>query len=291
MGLCVTSLTKRRTRADISELLGATNEIIKSEPGQITIRHLFYRLVSLGLVPKTENGYKGLDRFLMVWRRAEQVPWGAFVDNTRWQYGGQTYTGLEEALAETARTYRKTIWTDLPDRVEIWTEKDAIAGILMDEADKWGVPVLPTRGFPSGTMLFNAAVGIRNASKQGKATTIYYFGDHDPSGVMIDGKIRTSLTKDFGVSVDFSRVAVSEDQIERYDLPTRATKKSTHSKNFKGGSVEIDAMPMQVLRDLVEDAIIRHIDPGVLEKTQRIEREERATLEELVGVFSAVGGT
>jgi len=280
---CVTSHTTahRRTNAEVDELLNASRAIVDSEPGQITIRHLFYRLVGIGLVPKTENGYKGLDRHLMNWRRSGKLPWGVFADNSRWCYQSQAFDGLEDALAATVSIYRRNLWADTPDRLEIWTEKDAIAGILYDVAGMWGVPVLPLRGFSSGTLLYNAAETIREATRNGKKTVIYYFGDHDPSGVLIDQKSISTLEKDFNVHPRFERLAVTEEQIKTFDLPTRATKKSTHSKNFKGGSVEIDAMPMQALRDLVGSAIVRHIDHGELERVRKIESEEKATLAEM----------
>ena len=267
-----------RTKAEVEGLLNASLEIIDSEPGQITIRHLFYRLVGLGLVPKTDSGYKGLDRYLMKWRRAGLLPWTAFADNSRWWYQNQTFDGLEDALAATARTYRRNLWVDSPENIEIWTEKDAIASILFDVAGLYGLPVLPLRGFSSGTLLYNAAENFREAAKNGKKTTIYYFGDHDPSGVLVDRTTLSTLEHDFNVHPRFERVAVTEEQISSFDLPTRVTKKSTHSKNFKGKSVEIDAMPMQALRDLVEEVITRHIDPEVLERTLEIEREEKETL-------------
>jgi len=290
----MTSPTRhRRTKAEVEELLDASLQIVDSEPGQVTIRHLFYRLVGLGLVQKSENGYKNLDRHLMNWRRAGSIPWDSFADNSRWWYKDQTFDGMEDALAATARTYRRNLWVDSPENIEIWTEKDAIASILYDVAGEFGVPVLPLRGFSSGTLLFNAAGTFRKAAENGKETTIYYFGDHDPSGVLIDRSLISNLEADFNVHPHFERVAVTEEQISSFDLPTRASKKSTHSKNFKGKSVEIDSMPMQALRDLVKSVITRHIDPEVLEHTLEIEREEKETLAEFTSVWreaAEVGG-
>jgi hypothetical protein len=49
------------------------------------------------------------------------------------------------------------------------------------------------------------------------------------------------------------RIALTEEQIVRYNLPTRPTKRegNTHASNFDGDGVELDALPPQVLRDMV----------------------------------------
>lgn len=266
----------------MDELLTATLKALDDEPGQMTIRHLCYVIESRGYIEKTERAFKTYNGHLVNWRRDGLIPWDAFVDNTRWHYGSVGYDGLEEALIESRNAYRRNIWADLPVYVEIWTEKDAIASILLSIADTYGVKVLPLRGFASLTMLHNAAATFREMARRGKDVYVYYFGDHDPSGRLIDPSALRSLEEDFGVIVDFERVALTEDQIEAYNLPTRPTKKSSHSKNFKGRSVEIDALPMDVLRGLVDQAISQHIPPHYMDMMLRIEAEERAVYDAFI---------
>ena len=64
------------------------------------------------------------------------------------------------------------------------------------------------------------------------------------------------------------------------NLPTRPTKKSTHSKGWEGGSVELDAIPVDRLRQLCRESIEVHIDRGEYERTLKIEEQERETLKE-----------
>ena len=277
-----TSPVKRRTKKDMAELLAATLEAINEEPGRMTIRHLCYVMESRGHIEKTERAFKTYDGHLVNWRREELIPWNAFVDNTRWRYGSAVYDGLEEALVEARNSYRRNIWADLPIYAEIWTEKDAIAGILLEEADVYGVQVLPLRGFSSLSMLYNAAVMFREMKRRGKDIYVYYFGDHDPSGRLIDKSAVHNLENDFGVTINFERVALTEDQIKDYDLPTRPTKKSSHSKKFKGRSVEIDALPTMALHELVGQAISQHLPPRYLERMERIEAAERETFDAVI---------
>ena len=70
-------------------LLDSIQTILAGEQDQITIRHLFYRLVGLGVIEKTEQAYKLLCGHLSKWRRSEEIPWNAFADNTRWHIKGR----------------------------------------------------------------------------------------------------------------------------------------------------------------------------------------------------------
>ena len=272
----------RRTKKEMEDLLAATLGALDEEPGQMTIRHLCYVMESRGYIEKTERAFKTYDSHLVKWRRNGLIPWDAFVDNTRWVYGSTGYDGLEAALIQSRNTYRRNVWADLPVYVEIWTEKDAIAGILLDVANVYGVTVLPLRGFSSLTMLHDAAATFREMEQRGKDVYVYYFGDHDPSGRLIDESAIHNLKNDFGVTVNFERIALTEGLISTYNLPTRPTKKSNHSKKFKGRSVEIDAMPMDILRGLVDNAISQHIPPHYMDTMLHIEAEEKAVYDAFI---------
>jgi hypothetical protein len=75
-------------------------------------------------------------------------------------------------------------------------------------------------------------------------------------------------------------VAVTEEQIEEWELPTRETKRegNRHAKNFEGDSCELDAIPPDKLRDLVRECIARHIDQARLATVLAAEKSERAAL-------------
>ena len=110
-------------------------------------------------------------------------------------------------------------------------------------------------------------------------------GDHDPSGVDIPRVIERELHSMAPASdITFTRLAVTREQIEAYDLPTRPTKPTdSRSKRFQGESVEVDAIPAPELRRLVGAAIERHIDPAALARIKLIEGAERETLAMIAG--------
>ena len=280
----------RRTDAKMAKCLNGVRDML-TEYGdmQPTIRHTFYKMVSRGLYEKTEREYKNLCNHLTKWRTEGAIPWSAFVDNTRWFYGATTYDDTTEYFNDVIRLYRKNLWKSQNAHVEIWTEKDAIASILLDVANKFSVKVFPTRGFSSKTALYNASMNLKEKQMFGKDLYIYYFGDYDPSGVLIDKKIYEDLENLFGVhDLHFERIAINEHQIEDYGLPTRPTKVSQHSKKFKSKvSVEIDALDPRDLQKLCEDCIVQHIDGDEWSKEKWIEAHERKNIYEMLHATKA----
>lgn len=268
---------KRRTKTEIDSIRQSIIEVLRIDT-PMTVRQVFYQLVSLGVIEKSEAEYKGtVCRLLSTMRREGDVPFEWLADNTRWMRKPNSYSGLERCLEITASTYRRALWDDQDARVEIWLEKDALSGVLYRETEKWDVPLMVTRGYPSLSFLHSAAMDI---SATDKPTYLYYFGDHDPSGIDIPRKVEEDI-REFvpWVDLNFERVAVLPEQIEAWNLPTRPTKRTdTRSKSFQGASVEVDAIPPARLREFVCDCIERHIDPHVLAETKRIERLERESL-------------
>jgi hypothetical protein len=270
----------RRTRREIESIREALYNLLEQQ-NPMTVRQVFYRLVSQGVIDKTENEYKNsVGRLLVSMRRAGEIPYGWIADATRWQRKPDTYSSLESALRYTARTYRRSLWDDQDVYVEIWTEKDAIAGIIMEETDPWDVPLMVSRGFSSLSYLYEAAEAIKHKNKP---AWLYYFGDHDPSGVHIDKNIKQNL-RQLAPKADirFVRLAVRPEQIEEWDLPTRPTKRSdSRGKNFEGESVEVDAIPPDLLRELVRYAITQHVDMDKLEVLRVAEASEREILKKI----------
>ena len=116
----------------MAELLNAIHEILDGETSAITIRHLFYRLVGLSVIEKTERAYKSLCQHLSRWRKSGDVPWNTFSDSTRWHIKPPMFSGLADALRRTRETYRRDLWAQPPSYVEVWVEKDAIEGAIDD---------------------------------------------------------------------------------------------------------------------------------------------------------------
>jgi hypothetical protein len=272
---------RRRTRRDVEQIRAAIYLTLKGDH-PMTVRQLFYRLVSDGTIAKTEGEYKQtVVRLTAEMRLAGLIPFGWIADNTRWMRKPRTHSSLADALQQTARTYRRSVWEDQDAYVEVWLEKDALAGVLYDVTAAWDVPLMVTRGFASLSFLYEAADAIQD---QGKPAFLYYFGDHDPSGLDIPRTVEQRI-REFApeAAVTFERVAVTPQQIEELALPTRPTKKTdSRSKGFEGDSVEVDAIKPATLRRMVEECITQHIDRDAYDRLMAVEAAERETLMAIV---------
>jgi hypothetical protein len=280
IGLVRTVGRKCRNRDQMKAFLEAIQSILDGEGDKITIRHLFYRLVSQNVIPKLESEYKGLCGHLSKWRKSDHIPWSAFADNTRWHIAPRSFDSMEEALRNTADTYRRNLWTNQPSYIEVWVEKDAIASIVAAAANSFGVPVFVCRGFASLSSLYDAAETFRRASEAGKKVIIYHLGDWDPSGVAAGESALQTFRDEFGLELDFVRAAVTQEQIIEFALPTRPVKHTdTRAAKWTGGEcVELDAMRPAEIRRIVENCITRHIDQHAWEITKQAEASEREAL-------------
>jgi hypothetical protein len=196
-----------------------------------------------------------------------------------------TYSSLADMLERSAEFYRRALWDSMPVYLEIWLEKDSLAGVIYEVTREYDVPLMVTRGYPSLSFLHSAAQTIQAT---GKPTYLYYFGDADPSGKDISRAVEQGLRELAPDSeIHFVRVAVTDEQIAVWGLPTRPTKlKDSRAKKYGGPSVELDAIEPDMLRQLVRDSIIQHIDFDELRRLEALEaagRESLKNLAELIG--------
>ena len=275
----------RRSKADIDEIKSAIVEVLRADH-PMTVRQVFYQLVVGDVIEKTEEQYQGtVIRLLTEMRMDGRVPFAWIVDESRRRRENQTYDSIADAARDTARFYRRNALRACPDYLEIWSEKEALAGVIEDAAGEYDVPIIVSKGMPSITQLYGSAVEVARAAEAGKQTYIYQFGDHDPSGVLIPETIERRLNQlcerfDCRAPV-IERVALTEEQIDEFDLPTRPTKRdgNQHAKNFDGDSVELDALPASELRSMVREVIERHISSETLHALRVAEESERELLE------------
>ena len=259
--------TRRRRDAILAEFA-------RQEP-PVTVRQMFYRMAALGVVDKAESGYRKVQYDLTNMRRAGEIPFGYIADNTRWVRRPDAYDNLRAAMHDMWRYYRRRLWADQREHVEIWLEKDALAGVVYAITGEYDVPLYVTRGYASMSYLYDAAESLRNIDKP---KTVYHFGDYDASGQDAARAIHDGL-RDFGATFDFVRAAVTPEQITAMNLQTRPSKRrDPRAKRHGDMAVELDAIPPATLRAMVREVIERHIDLHQLSMNQRIEAQERERL-------------
>lgn len=270
----------RRSRTELAELDSAIVAAVETEH-PVSLRGVYYRVVSASAIEKTENGYRAVGRRLLELRRAGTVPYSSITDGTRWVIKPDSYSDVETMLADAAASYRRALWRDQPVDVHVFTEKDAISGVILPVTERWDVPLGVLRGYCSETFAHSVAESIRSSYRP---TYIYQLGDHDPSGLDAWRDFQSKVARFAPDSVViFTRLTVTERQITELGLPTRPTKRSdSRAKSFLGGSVEVDAIPAPTWRALVEEAVTRHIDGWAWTLTQEVEAQERDLLTAMV---------
>lgn len=261
----------RRSRAEMEEVRDAIYAALEEDHPQI-VRQVFYQLVVRGVIEKTETEYSHtVSPLLVKMRLADEVPWAWVVDDSRRTRQTQTFDSVRDALNQTAKFYRRSVLDRSDVYIEVWCEKDGLASVIWEEASEFDVPVIASRGLPSLTQVYTSFENIRAAAEVGKQSYVYQFGDHDPSGCLIPKVIERRLDE-FCEKHDcqppiVERVALTPEQIERYGLPSRPTKRAgnPHAKGFRGRSTELDALPSRELRRLVRSCIEQHISPRELD--------------------------
>jgi hypothetical protein len=277
------SSIKKRNRATKAEMETRAEFLISyaEAHGPVTVRQLYYQAEVAGLpgIDKTDAGYGRVMRSVRDLRRGGRLDYDHIADATRWMRKPKSYDSVQDAIEATARFYRKNLWTDADTYCEIWCEKDALAGAIYPITSKYDVPLMVTRGFASETFAYESV----QAWDSDKSTCVYYLGDHDRAGHDAARSLEEKLTRfadEDGIEVIFELIAVTEEQIATLGLPTRSPKRQSSADKAwaHDAACELDAIPPDTLRDMIEAAINEHLDQTALEVLKVAEDSERQIL-------------
>jgi len=248
----------------------------------MTVRQLFYRLVSSGAIANSLGEYQRVSRLITKARRDDRCPYQYLVDRSRPTYTPNVFEDCSAYADVISRAYRKDHWELQPRHVECWCEKDAVIGSIEGTTDELGIAVRVARGFMSATRVNDIAEEL---SAIGKPTTILFLGDHDPSGRCIEESARAAVLAryveigDKDMPFEMVRLAIHKADIEAFHLPPLQVKDSDprtdgYRRKFGGQCVELDALPPSELRRRIKAAVRERRDERVWEKSVHIERVE-----------------
>ena len=282
------SLIKRRraTREEMEERAQFFLSYAKAH-APVTVRQLFYAATVANVpgIEKSEGGYNKVQAQCLELRRTGRMPYYCIADATRYMRKPRTFNGWEAALEDTARLYRKSLWADSHEEVEIWLEKSALAGVLYPVTSEYDVKLMPTGGYTSETFAYGAVNDLRDT---GKELVVYALYDFDRSGQDAADSLREKVERfgaEFDVPVSFHQLGLTHEQVTRLDLPTRPAKRSTVADQRwpYQFAAELDAIPPDTIREFVREAIERHLPPDELEHLKFVEQEERELLLRFIG--------
>ena len=263
------------------------------EHGPVSVRGLYYQAEVAGVpgIDKSDQAYQRVQQQVLILRRTGRMPYGDISDATRWMRKPKSHNSIQDALDETARTYRRNLWRDADSHVEVWCEKDALAGVIFPVTSEYDVPLMVARGYSSETFAFEA---VAARGDDPRPYHVYYFGDFDRSGRDAARSLEEKLQRfakelpQCRCEVVFEQMAITKEQIRALNLPTRPHKlKSAADRKWPYSfACELDAMPPDTLRVFIRTSIENHLSQHQIEVLKIAEENEKRLIDALAGIWN-----
>lgn len=285
-------------KAQTLETLACVNDIVNSyqERGYtLTLRQLFYQLVTKNIIENDQPQYDRLGRILTNAREAGIIDWDAIEDRTRGRVGLPRWDNPKGALASALDRYRRDKWQNQKYRIFVWVEKEALAGVIERACfhEKIQVGYVCCRGYMSASTIYREARTIAYYSKYCDQTPIViHLADHDPSGMDMTRDNVERLQLYSGLEYSYvpkpgcfilKRIALNYDQVEEYNPPPNYAKikdsrAADYIAQFGRSSWELDALDPDTLVKLVRDEINQWLDPVKWEEMVIKQKEDKKEL-------------
>ena len=276
-------------RQDSLDRIELCNQIIEDYQGQglrLTLRQLYYQLVTRNAIPNIERSYKNLSTLVSDARLSGLMDWDAIEDRVRQPRRQNEFTNLRDLTEAAIRSYRLPRWHGQEHYVELWVEKDALAGVLEPLASEYHVTMMVNRGYSSQSAMYESAERFNGADEQ-RDPWLFYLGDHDPSGEDMVRDIGDRLRL-FGVHhIHVVKLALTMEQVKQYNPPPNPAKISdpratAYIDKHGDSSWEVDALPPETLSEIIRTAFDEIVDTAKMDKVKRKEEADKRLLRRLV---------
>lgn len=285
------------TRLAELERINNILEDYMSQGYTLTLRQLYYQLVSKNIIANDDRQYKRVGKMLSDARMAGLVDWNAIEDRLRKPTLYATWESPRELLDYYKDQYEIDRLQGQRNYVEVWVEKDALSQVVKRACEKWQIPVMVNRGYGSSSAMYSTCMRIHRVIRQAPtdSVNILYLGDHDPSGLDMIRDVTDRLKlmlKRFGYDhlLDVKPIALTKQQIEEHSPPPNPAKLSDSragSYVTKHGytSWEVDALPPQVLDDLIKNEVGNLLNLDQIEDIMQIEQQERDQITDFISEY------
>lgn len=271
-----TARIRRRRGSGWGEILEDAAVIVLSYATLVTLRQLFYRLVSKGSLRNAVADYAQLSSRTAEGRRQGTFP--SLLDRTSEIVRIRSWDSPAELLAQARRAYRRDRTEGQEQQVWVIIEK---AGLLEQLrtwfGDERGLHMAALSGYASQTDVDDIRDDV---GADGRPAILLYGGDFDPSGE----DIFRDFTERTGCWDEEVRVCLTAEQVERYRLPEYPGKRSdSRARRFVARhgrlvQVEMDALDPNDLRELFLGALDTYWDWSAFESVMVRERAERDSM-------------
>lgn len=245
-------------------LIDQVNDIVDEYTAKgydLTLRQVYYQLVSRDIIPNSERSYKNLGNIISDGRISGLIDWNAIVDRTRSLKHNSHWDSPADIISSASGQFAVDKWEGQEYYVEVWVEKEALAGIVGSVCSKIDVSYFSCRGYVSQSEMWTAA---QRLIKDDRQSVILHLGDHDPSGKDMSRDIVDRLEM-FGADVIFERIALNYDQIRLYSPPPNPTKVTdsrchNYMREFGSECWELDALKPEVIERLINSKVDEYLD-------------------------------
>lgn len=289
------SFREKNFSASSLQKIELCNEIITDYLGQglrLTLRQLYYQLVTRNTIRNLEREYKNLSTLVSDARLAGVMDWEAIEDRVRRPRVANEFENLGALVDAALRSYRLPRWKGQTCYVELWVEKDALAGVLEPLSREFHVTLMVNRGYSSQSAMYESANRFMASEKPG---ILFYLGDLDPSGEDMVRDIQDRLEM-FGANVKVRKLALTMPQVEQYSPPPNPAKMTdpraagyvaTHGDE----SWEVDALPPNILSKIMRQAFKGVVNRAAMNSVKAQEERDKIRLRDALESLNGDNGS
>lgn len=195
--------------ASAAELIDQCNEILveyEEQGYQLTLRQLYYQLVSRDIIVNTVKSYSRLGDIVSRARESGMIDWRHIVDRSRRVQSNPHWTDAKHFMASVAPQFSLDWWQGQQVRPIVFVEKEALEEIVGRACDKYDVPYFANKGYLSASAVWHVAhdLMLNHDDEACERFVVLHLGDHDPSGIDMSRDIQSRLNL-FAQSVDDDR--------------------------------------------------------------------------------------
>lgn len=297
------TFTTKRFGDDALQMITTINGILdeySADGYDLSLRQLYYQLVSKNIVPNTERSYKNVGNLVSDARMAGMIDWEIIKDRGREMIANSHWDNPAEIVRSAANSFRIDRWKDQPCYVEVMVEKQALEGVLVPVCQEMDVPFTANKGYSSSSAMYEASKRYLERAECEKELYVLYLGDHDPSGIdmsrdvndRLELFVRTSAGNRRDEYCTIKRLALNMDQVEELNPPENPAKitdsrAKEYIKRFGSSSWELDAIEPKMLARIVRQAIKQLIDQKLWDKSGKVQEAMRKELTKFADNYKA----
>lgn len=275
----------KRFGSKAQEMVETINGILveyESSGYDLSLRQLYYQLVSRNIVPNTEKSYKNVGGLVSDARLAGLIDWDVIKDRGREMVEMPHWSSPAGILKACAEQFRIDRWGNQTAYLEVMVEKQALEGVLIPVCQEWDVPFTANKGYSSSSAMYEASKRFLKRAEEGKELYVLYLGDHDPSGIDMTRDVidRMSLFLGDSGAIEVKRLALNMAQVEELNPPENPAKitdsrAASYISKFGKSSWELDAIEPKMLASIVSETIKRIVDLNAWKRSGKEQQEGR----------------